>query len=265
MQALRDARPAHLRHPLELSDVGDRQDPRDDRDLDPNRPGPLDELEVALVVEEHLRDQEVHARLHLLRQVFEVLLGAARVDVRLREAGRRDHERVVIADQRDQLAGVLEATLGHRPLRLAARGIAPQGEHVVDARSPELVERLPQLTFGGPHAGEVGHRLEAVLGLDPLHDLDRLRARRSSGPVGHRHERGLEVPQLLERLIEVVLPLLRLRREELEREHRLGSSQQPVDPHRAKPNTIVSRLAVRGRVAAYDSPRWLSAARAASD
>ena len=51
--------------------------------LDAGRARARDEVEVAGVVEEQLRDQEVDARAHLLGEVLEVGLGARRVDVRL--------------------------------------------------------------------------------------------------------------------------------------------------------------------------------------
>ena len=96
------------------------------------------------------------------------------MDVDLGVAGDADREVVVVADQLDQLARVLEAALGRGPLGLARRRVAAQGEHVLDAGVAHDVERLAQLVDRRADAGEVGHRLEAVLGLDRGHEVDRL-------------------------------------------------------------------------------------------
>ena len=85
----------------------------------------------------------------LLLEVAQVVLGRGRVDVRLGEARRADREAgVVAADELDELARVLEAALGLRPLLLALRRVAAQGEHVVEAQRAHLVERGAQLVDG---------------------------------------------------------------------------------------------------------------------
>ena len=53
--------------PVDLAVVRDRHDPRDDRHVDAAPRAPLDEVEVDLVVEEELGDQELGARVDLLR------------------------------------------------------------------------------------------------------------------------------------------------------------------------------------------------------
>ena len=91
-----------------------------------------------------------------------------------------------------------------------------------------------QLVHVGAHAGEVRHRLHAVVALEVAHDVDRLALlRRAAGrPVGHRHERRRQPRQLGEGAPEVALAFVRLGREELEREGRLAAGGQAlVDPH----------------------------------
>ena len=155
------------------------------------------------------------------------------MDVDLGEAGGADREVVVVADQLDQLARVLEAALGRRPLGLARRRVAAQSEHVLDAGVAHDVERLAQLVHGGADAGEVGHRLEAVLGLDRGHDVDGLALLlgAAAGAVGDRHEGRLHPGELGQRAAEVALALVGLRREELEREGGLARGQSLVDAH----------------------------------
>ena len=95
---------------------------------------------------------------------------------------------VVGADELDQLARVLEAALGLRPLLLALRRVAAQGEHVVEAEAAHLVERGAQLVDRRADAGEVRHRLEADLVADARDDLERLAAGRAAGAVGDADE-----------------------------------------------------------------------------
>jgi len=146
----------------------------DDRHPDPGGAGAGDEVEVHGVVEEQLRDQEIDAGAHLLGEVFEVGLGARRMDMGLGEARGANRERVVAGDQLDELARVLEAPLGLRPGLLARGRVAAQRKHVVDARVLHLGERFAQLRHGRADAREVRHRLKAILLADPLDDLDRL-------------------------------------------------------------------------------------------
>ena len=75
--------------------------------------------------------------------------------------------------------GVLQAALGLRPAVLALRRVAAQREDVLDAGVAHLVERAAQLVDRGADAGEVRHRLQAVLALDARDDVDRLVARAS--------------------------------------------------------------------------------------
>jgi len=130
-----DRRAADARHARELVVGRDGQDAGHDRDLDADRAGAGDEVVVERVVEEELGDEEADARVDLLLEVAQVVLGRGGVDVSLREARRADREAgVVAADELDELARVLEAALGLRPLLLALRRVAAQGEHVVEAQ-----------------------------------------------------------------------------------------------------------------------------------
>ena len=118
-QPVGDVRAAHLRDPLDLAGVRDRHDARDDRDLDPDLPRAGDEVVVALVVEEELRDQEARSRVDLRLEVAQVALGVGRMDVHLGEARRADREVVLVADQLDQLARVAQAAVGRASTRSA--------------------------------------------------------------------------------------------------------------------------------------------------
>ena len=92
------------------------------------------------------------------------------------------------------------------------------------------VERRAELLDGRADAGEVRHRLDAEVLLDPLDDLDRAVARRAARAVGDRDERRRVLSELRERRAQVLLALLGLRREELEREARVRVLEDLVDP-----------------------------------
>ena len=170
----------------------------------------------------------------------------------LREARRADRQLVVGADELDQLARVLEAALGLRPLLLALRRIAAQGEDVLEAEAAHLVERGAQLVDGRADAGEVRHRLQADLVADALHDLERLAARRPAGAVGDADEVRGQRSQARERQVEVRLALGRPGREELEGEDRaIARRVDLVDAHRAHGRAMAGQV----RRAAVDSRR----------
>ena len=64
-QAHRHRRSAQPDEALQLLDVGDGHDARDDGDVDSHPARPLDEVEVEGVVEEELGDDEVQPGVHL--------------------------------------------------------------------------------------------------------------------------------------------------------------------------------------------------------
>ncbi len=196
-----------LGHPLDAVEREDRHHAGDDRDGDPDRARPLDEVEVEAVVEEHLRDQEGRAGVDLRLQVPQVVVGRGRVDVRLGEGRAADGEVVVVAQQRHQLVAELEAAVGLRPALLAVRRVAAEGEDVLDAAVAHAVEHTAQLVGRGVDAGQVRHRLQAQLLLDLQHDPERPLARRAAGAVGDRDVVGRHRLQVPERLRQVDLPL----------------------------------------------------------
>ena len=130
----------------------------------------------------------------------------------------------------------MQAARVRAPLGLALRRVAPQREHVVDARGAHVVEDLAELLARRPDAAEVGHRLDAVLALDLAHDVERAIARGSASAVGHRGEVGLQAREVVEGTLEVLLPGLRLGGEELEREDgfAVATGEDVVDTHGGK-------------------------------
>src|SRR6266571_2972299 len=238
----RHVRAAHGREALHLLDVGDGHDARDDRHVDPRGARPPDEVEVAAVVEEELGDEELGAGVHLLLAVAQVGLQVARLDVPLRIAGAADAERAALrlghlAHQLHQLVRVAEAALDGDEARLPPRGIAAQGEHVVDALGHDGFDGGFQLVARRAGAGDVRHRLDLQLALDSGHHLQRAAAGRPSRSPGDAHESGRERVKLADGLEQRLHPRVGLRGEELKGEDGLaalaGEAQQVADPHGA--------------------------------
>src|ERR671915_786271 len=242
LELARDRRAAHLGEALDLAVVRDRHDPRHDRHAYAGSAGVLDEVEVEIVVEEQLRDQEARPGVLLGARVAQVAVAVGRVGVDLGEASGAYAEVEALLDQADQLDRVVEPARVRAPLGLAARRVAAQGQHVLDARGLDLLEDLDEALAGLADAGEVRHRLDAEVLLDPPGQLDGAAAGGAAGAVGHRHVVRRVVTQHLQRALERLLALVRLGREELEGEDRTALYEELGYAHGANLNTIVSRL-----------------------
>lgn len=120
--------------------------------------------------------------------------------------------------------GILKAA--GRGLELATSGrVTAQREDVFDAALPGLGEDGSEFVLRRVDAGEMHHRGEAVLALDAVHDADGLLPRAAARAVGHGAEVRAELHQLRDVFLEeVLLALVGLRREELERDDGLAQS-----------------------------------------
>ena len=124
---------------------------------------------------------------------------------------------------------------GAMPELATARRVAAQGEQVLHPQRADLPEQLADLLARGAHAGQVGHRGQAMLRLDALDDPERLVARAAAGTVGDRAVIRARLQQRGQRLLQqIAVPLLRLGREELERispgAHRHASPRRCLGP-----------------------------------
>ncbi len=107
---------------------------------------------------------------------------------------------------------------------VSPRGGSPRSASTFWIPASATSSRTPAISSrDDPDAGDVGHRLDLGVALEPLHELDRLLPGRAARAVGDRHVRRPEGPQRLHRLEERALPLRRLRREELEGEDGLAA------------------------------------------
>ena len=132
--------------------------------------------------------------------MLEIALGVPALHVGLGVGGAGHAEPVPVfpAYVGDQVGGVGEAVLGGLELGLPGRGMAPQGDDVFDAGGDQAVEHAGDLGPARAHAGQVGHRGEAVLPLDAGHEIDGEIAGGAACAVGHRDEAGGQVAQLLD-------------------------------------------------------------------
>ncbi|GAB3891639.1 hypothetical protein GCM10027612_37840 [Microbispora bryophytorum subsp. camponoti] len=113
--------------------------------------------------------------------------------------------------------------------RVAAARVAAYGEDVAHARVGEPADEVAQLADRVVDRGEVGDGGERRLVRQPLDDVHRAVPGRAAGAVGHGDERRPQRFQLADRPPQLALPLVGLRREELERERALARGQQFAD------------------------------------
>ena len=159
------------------------------------------------------------------------LIEVAALDVALGVAGAAQAERAAVA-----LAD--EATPDRRRSRTRPRcagswsgpaGGSPRSAMMFSMPAVDQpVEHAADLVLAGADAGQVGHRGEARLALDPLHQLDGLGARRAARAVGHRHERGRQLGQLADGPLQRLAAGVGLGREELEREQAAAARREQL-------------------------------------
>jgi hypothetical protein len=252
-QPHRYRRPAQPDEALQLHDVGDGHDARDDGDVDPHSVGPLDEVEVEGVVEEELGDDEVQPGVHLGLEVAQVVFPERSLHVPLGVSRPANAQVVVpLADEAHQLRGVPEPPGERVELVFAGRGVAPEREQVLDPHRQELLHQVAQLLAGVAYAGEVGHRLQAG-GTDLLDELHRPVPGASSRPVGDGDEARLERPEVLDRADERAPALLGPGGEELEGEAWVRGVEPVPDLHRA-PSSVTLVGAQPGRPSKPPAP-----------
>ena len=213
--------------PLDLRDVRDRHDARNDRHGAAGGDRHVDEPLVVLHPEEQLGDGEFRPGLLLERQDPGILLEAGRFGVALREGGHADTETAERSDQLDQLDGVVESAGMRLPGSVEAGGRVPaQRQEGVDSDGRVLAHHVGQLVAARPDAGEVRDGGQRRLAGDLAGDPHRPVARGAPGAVGHRDECRAQGLDVADRLPEHALTVVGLRREQLERERPLPRRQR---------------------------------------
>ena len=110
----RNFRAAHVRETNQVGEIDDGHDARDHRNGNAHFLQPVDEVEVAVRVEEVLGDGAVGTGLNLAGKVLQIFFGVAGLRMKLRVRGYFQVKRIaaVLTDKLHQLVGVAQLTGG---------------------------------------------------------------------------------------------------------------------------------------------------------
>ena len=218
----------------------DRHHPGNDRALDPQVATVIGEAQEGVAVIEHLSDDEVGPGVALFFEKAQILSVALGFDVAFGIAGHGDAKVIAMlgTDEAHQLGGVGEAAVGRVPAGGAPRGIAAQGEDVLDAALAAGLEGRGDDLHRHVGAGEVQHGLQPEQVLNVAGDLQRQLGSAPSRAPGDIDEGGREVGHALDAPVEVLDSRRRLRREVFERLEGLvrvdGTADLVDDLHRGR-------------------------------
>src|SRR5262249_10620899 len=200
--------------------VGDGHEPRHERDADARPARALDEAEVAGVVVEQLRDDDVETGVDLLLQVPDAHVEVAGLGMALRVSATDQAERMgALPDEADQVDGVPEA-VARRYEAGVFRKVAAGGDEVLDAARQDEGAVSRDVVAAGLDGGDVDRAFDPEP-FDAFDDRDRCLARLAAG-ARHRHEGRTEGPERVDGAQERRLALRRARREELEGDERVA-------------------------------------------
>ena len=153
----------------------------------------VEEAEEQVVVEDHLRGEEVRARVHLFLEVLDVFSLVCALGVLLGVAGSADAEvRVALLEFADEFHGVVVVAVVASLLDEFRSEVAAQRHHVLDARRLHFLDPLVHRVLAARNAGEVGEHRDAELLLQVLRDIEGVVAHSAARAVGDAHERGAE-------------------------------------------------------------------------
>ena len=186
-QFIGQVHPEGLRQKGDVVAGGDGLEARNDGHGDTRRPALLHESEVLRIVEEHLGDEVLRSRLHLLLQVGDVHVEVEGLGMLLGIAGGPDAEvggggflllivqvfaLVQCGDLVDEVHGMgVPIALGDE-VGLVLHRIATQGQHIVQPQEVDLDQRILGLLAAEATADEVGHGVDVVLRLDGRANAD---------------------------------------------------------------------------------------------
>ena len=135
---------------------------------------------------------------------------------------------------------MLEAMLVPHELPGDAGRVAPQRQDVLGALLGKAIEQVYEVVASVPTACDVGHRFNPRLLANPPGQFDgqfsspadlRVGVGGGAARVGNRDIGWLQRPEFGDGPEQRVDPLLRVRREKLEREARLGAPEAIGNPH----------------------------------
>src|SRR5688500_19610125 len=94
-----------------------------------------------------------------------------------RKSSGADAEAAESAEEGHELVRIGESALDRLPFGRSRWRIAAQREEIADAAGASFLRHLAKLRDGGVDAGQVHHRGDAVLALNPIDDAEGLVAR----------------------------------------------------------------------------------------
>lgn len=208
-------RSAHSREFLNLVDVCDRHDSRNDRHLYSGGTASFHEFEVSRIIKEKLAYEHINASRDLFPEVSNVGFGGLRLWVSLGVAGSENARvRVPFADRADEVDGV-SAT--GRDRRRVAWLVAAQGEDVGQASGADIVDREFEVGSGLAKAGEMNDRVDSVVAIDAFRIRNGFALLASARSAGHAHKRWSESLELGNGEKQTFFACLGFRREEFKR------------------------------------------------
>ena len=218
-QGDRNSRAAHRGKTVDLLVIRDRHDTGNNGYGNAARAHSRDIIKVLLIVEKQLRDKETRAARDFSFDRLEIGMHAAGFGMFFRITRSADTEVEFAFEQADQIARVAKAA-GMRDEVAAAGRIAAQCQNVADVRRFEFAKNCAQFIDIRTDTRNVRQHVDSEFILYALGDIDRARARRTAGTVGHRHIRGVERLERSDRLHERGDAGISFRRKKLEREKR---------------------------------------------
>jgi NADPH:quinone reductase-like Zn-dependent oxidoreductase len=198
-ELLRDARPGHRRHPLDLTNVGDGHDPREDGRVSAARPHLVHQREVVIRAMEELREPEVGLP-QLGCLVLPVGLTRRRRWMTFRVQRHPDAREARVTREPHQLNRVSQIPLGQL-LGRGQRRIAVKGEQVVHSRAAIALHQVDQIRPAMRRAREMRKRQHRRV--HESHDeIVRALPSRAAGAVGDGDEGRPQARQLVERRLQ---------------------------------------------------------------
>ena len=219
----------------ELFLVRDRLQARDDRDMDTHVTAGFDEVEVFLVIEEHLGGNVLGARFYLGLEVHEVGFEVGCFEVFFGIAGYTDAEvrlssildiffqinaLVETDDLFQQIDGVAMSIGFGFEGALVLGSVAAEDEYIVDSQEMQIDEGVFGFAFGKSATDKVGDGVDLIMVHDRRADADRagpfadfdflegavglLLEHRLAAVIGDVDKRGLEFHQRIEVIIDRV-------------------------------------------------------------
>src|SRR5674476_852239 len=139
-------RTAHLRHPGDLTEAGNRHDARQYGNITAMEPGTLDQREVVLHAEKQLSDSELGSGFGLRCQHPGISVEVLGFGMPFGESGNAHAESARVPRHFDEFHGMIKALRVRPPwLTEAALWVTPQREHVSDARRFVLLQHMLQI------------------------------------------------------------------------------------------------------------------------